>query len=271
MMRSEGGRPTGGEVYLVGAGPGDPELLTLRALRLLRQSDIVLYDRLVGQGVLDLVNPAAELIYVGKACRRHFVEQNVINQLLVDFARQGKRVCRLKGGDPFIFGRGGEELEKLAAHGIPFQVVPGVTAAAAGAAYAGIPLTHRDYAHSVVFAAGHRREESELDWTQLSRRNQTIVLYMGLRNIAWISAQLQAHGVDPALPAAIIERATSPDQRVLVGRLDSLAELADQVSVGAPALIIIGGVVRLHGKLHWFRPGHSPPSSAQESPEPLST
>ena len=242
-----------GEVYLVGAGPGDPELLTLRALRLLQQSDVILYDRLVSKEILQLAHPEAEMIYVGKACRRHVMEQLEINQLLVELARAGKRVCRLKGGDPFIFGRGGEELETLAELGIPFQIAPGITAASGCSSYAGIPLTHRDHAHTVVIATGHRREESELDWQQLARANQTLVLYMGLKNLTWITDKLQEHGLAPDLPAAIIEKGTTPAQRIIEGTVATLAARAEQENADSPSLVIIGSVVKLHHKLAWFQ------------------
>ena len=241
-----------GEVYLVGAGPGDPELLTLKALRLMQQADVIIYDRLVSPAILELCRRDADKIYVGKARSNHSVPQDGINALLVEYAQQGKRVCRLKGGDPFIFGRGGEEIQELFAAGVAFQVVPGITAASGCSAYAGIPLTHRDYAQSVRFLTGHLKEGSpELPWRELVYENQTLVLYMGLVGLEKICAQLIAHGQRPNMPVALISKGTTPEQKVVVGTLADIASKVSEHQIQAPTLTIIGEVVSLREQLQW--------------------
>lgn len=244
-----------GEVYLVGAGPGDPDLLTFRALRLLQQADVVVYDRLVSAPILEMARKDADRIYVGKKKSDHAVPQEGINEILVNLAKEGKRVLRLKGGDPFIFGRGGEEIERLMEEGVSFQVVPGVTAAAGCASYSGIPLTHRDYAQSVVFATGHLKDNTiNLNWPALARSNQTIVFYMGLTGLKIICQELVNHGLDKNTAVALIEKGTTVDQKVHIGTLESLPKEIDSLSVKPPTLIIVGNVVKLHEKLAWFKP-----------------
>ena len=244
---------TTGEVYLVGAGPGNPDLLTFRALRLMQQADVVLHDRLIASAILEMCNPNAEKIYVGKRRSAHSMQQGSINQTLIDHALRGKRVLRLKGGDPFIFGRGGEEIESLAAQNIPFQVVPGITAASGCASYAGIPLTHRDHAQSCTFVTGHLKDGSiDLDWPSLTGSDQTIVCYMGLLGLPVICKQLIAHGKQPDTPAALIERGTTSKQQVHTGTISNLPAVIANKKVTAPTLIIIGTVVTLRDKLNWM-------------------
>ena len=245
-----------GEVYLVGAGPGDPDLLTFKALRLMHRADVVVYDRLVSQPILDMVRRDAELIYAGKAKSDHSIPQENINELLVRLARQGRRVLRLKGGDPFIFGRGGEEIAELIDENIAFQVVPGITAASGCASYAGIPLTHRDYSQACIFVTGHRRAgQQDLNWSMLSHANQTVVFYMGLENVERICSELKAHGRDASTPAALVEKGTTAEQRVFIGDLDTLPGIIAEHEVRAPTLILVGEVVALHNRLGWYKQG----------------
>ena len=251
----DGSQAPVGEVYLVGGGPGDPDLLTFRALHLMQQADVVVYDRLVSPAVLNLIRRDAERIYAGKERDNHAIPQEDINHLLVRLAREGKQVVRLKGGDPFIFGRGGEEIDTLAAEGIPFQVVPGITAAAGCAAYAGIPLTHRDYAQSVVFVTGHLQDGTvNLNWKALVQPRQTIVFYMGLHGIDTICRELIRHGMPSSTLAALVQQGTTRNQRVLTGDLETLPSIVDKAHVKAPTLIIVGDVVELQGRLKWFEP-----------------
>jgi uroporphyrin-III C-methyltransferase len=249
-----------GWVYLVGAGPGDPELLTLKAARLLGEADVVVYDNLVSPAILAMVPQHAERIYAGKQRGEHTLTQEAINALLVRLAKADHRVVRLKGGDPFIFGRGGEEIETLAAHGVSFEVVPGITAASGIAAYVGIPLTHRDHAQTCVFVTGHLRDGSmSLDWAMLARPRQTVVIYMGLSGLPILCEQLVAHGLPTDWPAAIVQRGTQQEQRTVIGTLATLPALAVAAQLRAPTLIIVGSVVTLHDKLHWFEENRTSP------------
>ncbi|WP_028453697.1 siroheme synthase CysG [Chitinilyticum aquatile] len=249
---ADAGQLKRGAVYLVGSGPGNPDLLTFRALRLMQQADVVLYDNLVSHDIMELVRRDAERVYVGKKANNHALPQEDINRLLVKLAQEGRKVLRLKGGDPFIFGRGGEEIAELAAAGIDFEVVPGITSAAGASCYAGIPLTHRDYAQSVTFVTGHRRDgEVELDWPRLVNPSETVVVYMGVAQAPKISAQLIAHGRAADTPVAIVANATRANQQVVITTLAGVAEALTSASIKPPALIIIGDVVRLHAQLNW--------------------
>jgi uroporphyrin-III C-methyltransferase/precorrin-2 dehydrogenase/sirohydrochlorin ferrochelatase len=247
-----------GEVFLVGGGPGDPDLLTFRALRLMQQCDVCVYDKLVSPEVMELVRRDAELIFVGKSRDQHTMPQEEINELLAKLALQGKRVLRLKGGDPFIFGRGGEEIETLMEHGVPFQVVPGITAANGVSSYAGIPLTHRDYAQACLFITGHLKAGAnkelsvDLDWTAMARPKQTVVIYMGLVGLNQICEKLIEHGVPATMPAAVVQQGTTQRQKVVSATLQDLAEKVEAAQLKPPSLIIVGEVVQLREKLNWF-------------------
>ena len=247
--------PPLGRVYLVGAGPGDPVLLTLRAVRLLQQAQVGVYDHLVSSAVLEFVSPKAQRIYAGKRRNEHTLRQEEINTLLISLANEGKQVVRLKGGDPFIFGRGGEELQALAAQGIDFEVVPGVTAASGVASYAGIPLTHRDYAQSCIFVTGHLKNgTADLDWPSLVRLNQTVVIYMGLGGLPEICRQMMAHGAAPNLPIAVVQDGSIASQKVVTGTLTDMPDRVARAGLKSPCLTIIGNVVKLHDELAWFKP-----------------
>nr|WP_206009472.1 siroheme synthase CysG [Pseudoalteromonas sp. Z1A6] len=253
-----------GEVYVVGAGPGDPELLTLKALQLMQQADVVVYDFLVSDEIMELVRRDADLICVGKRLGDHSVVQDDTNQMLVDLAKQGKKVCRIKGGDPFIYGRGGEEVQVLAANNVNYQIVPGITAAAGCSAYAGIPLTHRDHAQAIQFVTGHcKKDGQELDWQSLAKPNQTLAIYMGVIKSPHIQSELLKHGRKANTPVAIIENGTRKNQRVVTGQLGELADLIQRNSIISPALLIIGEVAALHSQLAWFGKNEQTSSFAQ--------
>ncbi|WP_440056180.1 siroheme synthase CysG [Pseudoalteromonas sp. T1lg65] len=253
-----------GEVYVVGAGPGDPELLTLKALQLMQQADVVVYDYLVSEEIMELVRRDADLICVGKKAGHHSVQQEETNRMLVELANQGKKVCRIKGGDPFIYGRGGEEVQVLAEHGIAYQIVPGITAAAGCSAYAGIPLTHRDHAQAIQFVTGHcKKEGQELDWASLAKPNQTLAVYMGVIKSPHIQSQLLTHGRAPETPVAIVENGTRQNQRVVTTTLQRLADTIAEHDIRSPALLIIGEVAALHQQLAWFGTSEQVSSYAQ--------
>ena len=246
-----------GEVYLVGAGPGDPELLSFKALRLMQKADIVIYDRLVSRPIMNLIRQDAEKIYVGKQRADHAMPQENINELLARLALEGKKVLRLKGGDPFIFGRGGEEIESLIKDDIPFQIVPGITAASGCASYAGIPLTHRDYSQACIFVTGHLRDGTvNLNWKMLAHDKQTLIFYMGMHGSKIICEELIKHGLKKQTPAALIVKGTTEDQEVIIGDLESMPEIILKNKIIPPTLLIIGDVVKLHNKLKWFNPFH---------------
>jgi len=244
-----------GEVYLVGSGPGDPDLLTFRALRLMQKADVVLHDRLVTDEIMELVRRDAELVFVGKRRGDHTMPQDEISQLMIKLAKEGKRVLRLKSGDPFVFGRGGEEMDALSSEGVHFQVVPGVTAANGCASYAGIPLTHRDHAQSCIFVTGHAKDDQlDLDWPALVRPKQTLVVYMGLDSLAMLTEKLISHGADPKTPTAVVDNGTRPQQKVITAPLEDIARQAVEEKLPGPSIVIVGSVVTLRERLSWFKP-----------------
>jgi uroporphyrin-III C-methyltransferase/precorrin-2 dehydrogenase/sirohydrochlorin ferrochelatase/uroporphyrin-III C-methyltransferase len=254
-------------VYIVGAGPGDPDLLTVKALRLLGRAEVVVYDKLVSDEILALIPAGATRIFAGKVARNHHMPQDQINELLVGLARSGRMVLRLKGGDPFLFGRGGEEAQHLARHGIAFEIIPGITSASGCTAYAGIPLTHRGVAHGVQFVTGHAKEDEplELDWRSLAAAETTLVIYMGRITARQICARLIAHGLAPATPAAVLVNGTRPNQQVTLTTLATLADRVEAIDRAAPTLLVVGDVVSLAGTLQWFEAGDRGEAAASKS------
>lgn len=255
MKGKEPAGTAGGRVYLIGAGPGDPELITLKAVKALAGCDVVVYDRLCSEDILRYCRPDAELVYVGKSPGAHRATQEEINRLLVQKAVEGHAVARLKGGDPFVFGRGGEEAEALAEAGIPFEVIPGVTSAVAVPAYAGIPVTHRRCSSSLAIITGHENPDkgaSRLNWGSLATGVDTLVFLMGVGNLALIAGRLMEHGRSPATPAAVIAWGTTSAQKKVVGTLATISRLVEREGIAHPAIIIVGEVVRLHRKLDWL-------------------
>ncbi|WP_100402776.1 uroporphyrinogen-III C-methyltransferase [Bacillus sp. FJAT-42315] len=244
-----------GKVWLVGAGPGDPDLITVKGLRALQEADVILYDRLINEELLQEAKEGAELIFCGKRPNHHHLQQETINHLLVLHAKKGKKVTRLKGGDPFVFGRGGEEAEFLAKHHIPFEVVPGITSGIAASAYAGIPVTHRDHSASFAIVTGHRQEgeQEELKWSALAKGIDTLAIYMGVKNLPYIQEQLLANGKSTDTPAALIHWGTTAIQRTVTGTLGTIDEVAKQAAMTNPSMIIIGDVVKLREKIQWFQ------------------
>lgn len=253
-ITTERAETTMGKVYLVGAGPGDPELITVKGLKCIQQADVILYDRLINEDLLAYAKPDAELIFCGKLPGYHAMQQETINRSLVLHAKKGKTVVRLKGGDPFVFGRGGEEAEALVQHGIEFEIVPGVTSAIAAAAYAGIPVTHREFSSSVAFVTGHRRDgtREDIKWESLAKGIDTIAIYMGVHNLPYICGQLMKYGKAPDTPTAIIQWGTTPIQRTVTGTLATITAIAAKERIENPSMVIIGDVVRLRANIQWF-------------------
>ncbi len=243
-----------GKVYLVGAGPGDPELITVKGLRCIQQADVILYDRLINEQLLSFAKRDADLIYCGKLPDYHTMKQETIHHFLVKYAKKGKIVTRLKGGDPFLFGRGGEEAQALMKHDIPFEIVPGVTSGIAVPAYAGIPVTHRDFSGSVAFVTGHRRIDATdaVQWEHLAKGVDTLVIYMGVKHLSSICKQLQRYGKRPQTPVAIIQWGTLPEQKTVVATLQTIVDVVKKQPISNPSIIIVGEVVQLHEHLQWF-------------------